>query len=626
MMKGQKKQAGVSSEENVEMKGDRTSSMETFRKVMRVIGRYKILLVLSIVLAAFSVILQLYVPILFGDAIDGIIAKGRVDFGIVTYYLSRILVLIILSSVATWVMNMINNRMTYRVVRDIRAKAIRRVQVLPLSYLDAHKTGDIVSRVIADVDQLSDGLLLGFTQLFTGVVTIIATLIFMFSKNVAITLLVVVMTPISFFVAKFIADHSYVMFRHQTESRGEQTALIEEMVGSAKVVKAFGYEKRASERFAKVNGELKEYSQKATFFSSLTNPATRFVNSLIYALVALVGAFVILGGGLTVGGLSVMLSYANQYMKPFNDISSVVTELQNALACATRIFSLIEEEPEKDCVGVPEETVSKGHRDMQGIGESGESSGRMHEAVSCGAKSGTVDIDDVFFSYMKDHPLIENYNLHAKPGMRVAIVGPTGCGKTTMINLLMRFYDADKGDIRVDGESIYSMPRHELRQHYGMVLQDTWLKNGTVRENINIGKPDATDEEIIAAAKEAHSWEFIRRLPQKLDTVLHEDSLSQGQKQLLCITRVMLKLPPMLILDEATSSIDTRTEILIQQAFDKLMEGRTSFIVAHRLSTIRSADIILVMKDGKIIEQGNHESLLKAGGFYAKLYNSQFSV
>lgn len=613
MMKGQKKQAGVSSEENVEMKGDRTSSMETFGKVMRVIGRYKILLVLSIVLAAFSVILQLYVPILFGDAIDGIIAKGKVDFGIVSYYLARILVLIILSSAATWVMNMINNRMTYRVVRDIRAKAIRRVQVLPLSYLDAHKTGDIVSRVIADVDQLSDGLLLGFTQLFTGVVTIVATLIFMFSKNVAITLLVVVMTPLSFFVAKFIADHSYVMFRHQTESRGEQTALIEEMVGSAKVVKAFGYEKRASERFAKVNGELKEYSQKATFFSSLTNPATRFVNSLIYALVALVGAFVILGGGLTVGGLSVMLSYANQYMKPFNDISSVVTELQNALACATRIFALIEEEPEKDCVGVPEETVSKGHR-------------AMHETVSCGAKSGTVDIDDVFFSYMKDHPLIENYNLHAKPGMRVAIVGPTGCGKTTMINLLMRFYDADKGDIRVDGESIYSMPRHELRQHYGMVLQDTWLKNGTVRENINIGKPDATDEEIIAAAKEAHSWEFIRRLPQKLDTVLHEDSLSQGQKQLLCITRVMLKLPPMLILDEATSSIDTRTEILIQQAFDKLMEGRTSFIVAHRLSTIRSADIILVMKDGKIIEQGNHESLLKAGGFYAKLYNSQFSV
>lgn len=625
-MKRQKNRAGVPSEEPVGMKGDRTSSMATFRKVMHVIGRYRILLTLSIVLAAFSVILQLYVPILFGDAIDGIIAKGKVDFGIVSHYLARILVLIILSSAATWIMNMINNRMTYRVVRDIRAKAIRRVQVLPLAYLDAHKTGDIVSRVIADVDQLSDGLLLGFTQLFTGVVTIVATLIFMFSKNVAITLLVVVMTPLSFFVAKFIADHSYVMFRHQTESRGEQTALIEEMVGSAKVVKAFGYEKRASERFARINGELKEYSRKATFFSSLTNPATRFVNSLIYALVALVGAFVILGGGLTVGGLSVMLSYANQYMKPFNDISSVVTELQNALACATRIFSLIEEEPEKDCVGVPEETVSKGHRDMQGIGESGESSERMHEAVSCGAKSGTVDIDDVFFSYMKDHPLIENYNLHAKPGMRVAIVGPTGCGKTTMINLLMRFYDADKGDIRVDGESIYSMPRHELRQHYGMVLQDTWLKNGTVRENINIGKPDATDEEIIAAAKEAHSWEFIRRLPQKLDTVLHEDSLSQGQKQLLCITRVMLKLPPMLILDEATSSIDTRTEILIQQAFDKLMEGRTSFIVAHRLSTIRSADIILVMKDGKIIEQGNHESLLKAGGFYAKLYNSQFSV
>lgn len=685
MMKGQKKQAGVSSEENVEMKGDRTSSMETFRKVMRVIGRYKILLVLSIVLAAFSVILQLYVPILFGDAIDGIIAKGRVDFGIVTYYLSRILVLIILSSVATWVMNMINNRMTYRVVRDIRAKAIRRVQVLPLAYLDAHKTGDIVSRVIADVDQLSDGLLLGFTQLFTGVVTIVATLVFMFSKNVAITLLVVVMTPLSFFVAKFIADHSYVMFRHQTESRGEQTALIEEMVGSAKVVKAFGYEKRASERFARINGELKEYSRKATFFSSLTNPATRFVNSLIYALVALVGAFVILGGGLTVGGLSVMLSYANQYMKPFNDISSVVTELQNALACATRIFSLIEEEPEKDCVGVPEETYARPLRKMEPDGAPADSSERTREAASggvCGdadrsgspeqnsgdmvsglavdrsgsskqlhevdwndagyektgpmactrsesgknVSAGTVDIDDVFFSYVKDHPLIENYNLHARPGMRVAIVGPTGCGKTTMINLLMRFYDADKGDIRVDGESIYSMPRHELRQHYGMVLQDTWLKNGTVRDNINIGKPDATDEEIIAAAKEAHSWEFIRRLPQKLNTVLNEDSLSQGQKQLLCITRVMLKLPPMLILDEATSSIDTRTEILIQQAFDKLMEGRTSFIVAHRLSTIRSADIILVMKDGKIIEQGNHESLLKAGGFYAKLYNSQFSV
>ena len=576
----------------------KASSSETLKKVLRVIGRYRILLAVSILLAAASVILQLYVPILFGDAIDGILGKGSVDFETVGYYLSRILILIILSSLASWIMNMINNTMTYRVVKDLRTRAIRHIQVLPLKFLDGHSTGDIVSRVIADADTLSDGLLLGFTQLFSGVVTILVTLIFMFSKSVPITLLVIVLTPASFLVARFIATHSFQMFKKQSEIRGRQTALVEEMIGGQKVVRAFGYSRRASERFREINEELRTCSQSAVFYSSLTNPCTRLVNNVIYAFVALVGALQIIGGGsLTVGGLSVMLNYANQYMKPFNDISSVVTELQNALACAARIFELIEAEPEKEA---PETELP--------------------------AVKGNIDVRKVCFSYVKERKLIENFSLHADQGMRIAIVGPTGCGKTTMINLLMRFYDVDSGDIRVDGKSIYEVSRHSLRKNFGMVLQDTWLSSGTVRENINIGRPDATDEEIIAAAKEAHSWEFIRRLPKKLDTVLTEDSLSQGQKQLLCITHVMLCLPPMLILDEATSSIDTRTELQIQEAFDKLMQGRTSFIVAHRLSTIRNADVILVMRDGNIIEQGDHETLMQRGGFYAKLYNSQFAA
>lgn len=578
------------------------SSLDTLKKVLKAIGRYKYLLIISMILAAVSVILQLYVPVLFGDAIDGIIAAGNVDFTYITGYLWKIGVLVGAASISSYVMNRINNRMTYAVVRDIRSKAIRHVQVLPLSYLDAHSSGDIVSRIIADADQLSDGLLLGFTQLFTGVITIIATLGFMFSKNLLITFVVVLTTPISFFAAKFIATHSYKMFKAQSETRGEQTALIEEMIGSAKVVKAFSHEQQASDQFREINGRLKEYYRKATFYSSLTNPSTRFVNNLIYALVALIGAFQIFAGRLTIGGLSVMLNYANQYMKPFNDISSVVTELQNALACAARIFALIEEAPEKDAVDL----------------------NKTEDTSFIDADKESVEIDHAYFSYVKDRKLIEDYSLCAKPGMHIAIVGPTGCGKTTMINLLMRFYDVDQGDIKLEGTSIYKMDRHALRRNYGMVLQDTWLKNGTVRDNINIGKPGATDEEIITAAKEAHSWEFIRRLPEKLDTVLNEDSLSQGQKQLLCITRVMLCLPPMLILDEATSSIDTRTEIMIQSAFDKLMEGRTSFIVAHRLSTIRNADVILVMKDGRIIEQGNHEQLMAANGFYTNLYNSQF--
>ncbi len=595
------------------------SGRETFGKVMRFIGRYRILLIASILLAAVTVVLQLYVPILFGDAIDGIIAEGAVDFSTVSYYLKRILLVVILASAAQWIMNLINNRMTYRVVRDIRARAIRQIQVTPLSYLDSHSSGDIVSRVIADVDQLSDGLLLGFSQLFSGVITIVVTLIFMLSKSVLITLLVLVLTPLSFFVARFISTHTFSMFKKQTEVRGKQTALIDEMVGNAKLVKAFGYEGRASDRFREINGELQEYSQKAVFYSSLTNPSTRFVNNVIYAAVTLAGALLILAGNLTVGGLSVLLNYANQYMKPFNDISSVVTELQGALACAARIFALIEAEPEKDAVIVPEPSENA-HTAISSHAQA-ESSERKELSDVAGA----VALNDVSFSYTKEQKLIEHFHLKTKPGMRIAIVGPTGCGKTTLINLLMRFYDADSGDISVDGSSIYDVTRHSLRANYGMVLQETWLREGTVRENICIGKPDATDEEIIAAAKEAHSWEFIRRLPEKLDTVLTEDSLSQGQKQLLCITRVMLTLPPMLILDEATSSIDTRTEIRIQEAFNKMMQGRTSFIVAHRLSTIRNADVILVMKDGSIIEQGSHDELIRKDGFYKHLYMSQFA-
>ncbi len=568
---------------------------KTLKKLWDYIAKFRVLLILSVLMAGATVVLQLYVPILFGDAIDNIVAAGKVDFAMVGFYLKRVVILAVLSGVTGWVMSVINNRMTYRVVQDIRAQSIRHIQHLPLSYLDKHSSGDIVSRIIADADILSDGLLLGFSQLFSGIVTIVVTLVFMFSKNFWITLLVICLTPVSFWVAKFISSHSYGMFRKQSEARGKQTALIDEIVGNQKVVRAYGYEERASRRFAEINGELRDYSAQAVFYSSLTNPCTRFVNSLIYAGVALLGAILIPVGSLTVGGLTVLLSYANQYMKPFNDISSVVTEMQNALACAARLFALLEE---------PEES-----EDAAGTLE---------------APRGNVGIEDVSFSYDPNRKLIEHFNLDVKPGMRIAIVGPTGCGKTTFINLLMRFYDTDKGEITVDGKEIKTLSRHALRSGYGMVLQDTWIKQGTVRENIAFGRPDATDEEIIRAAKEARSWEFIRRLPQGLDTVLYEDSISQGQKQLLCITRVMLTLPPMLILDEATSSIDTRTEMLIQQAFDKLMEGRTSFVVAHRLSTIRNASLILVMRDGKIIEQGTHEELLAKGGFYYTLYNSQF--
>ena len=568
---------------------------KTLKKLWDHIAKFRVLLILSVLMAGATVVLQLYVPILFGDAIDNILAAGKVDFAMVGFYLKRVVILAVLSGVTGWVMSVINNRMTYRVVQDIRAQSIRHIQHLPLSYLDKHSSGDIVSRIIADADILSDGLLLGFSQLFSGIVTIVVTLVFMFSKNFWITLLVICLTPVSFWVAKFISSHSYGMFRKQSEARGKQTALIDEIVGNQKVVRAYGYEERASRRFAEINGELRDYSAQAVFYSSLTNPCTRFVNSLIYAGVALLGAILIPVGSLTVGGLTVLLSYANQYMKPFNDISSVVTEMQNALACAARLFALLEE---------PEES-----EDAAGTLE---------------APRGNVGIEDVSFSYDPNRKLIEHFNLDVKPGMRIAIVGPTGCGKTTFINLLMRFYDTDKGEITVDGKEIKTLSRHALRSGYGMVLQDTWIKQGSVRENIAFGKPDATDEEIIRAAKEALSWEFIRRLPQGLDTVLYEDSISQGQKQLLCITRVMLTLPPMLILDEATSSIDTRTEMLIQQAFDKLMEGRTSFVVAHRLSTIRNASLILVMRDGKIIEQGTHEELLAKGGFYNTLYNSQF--
>lgn len=573
------------------------NSMEVLIKILKLIGKYKIFLALSIILAGISVVLQLYVPILFGKAIDEIVAEHNVNFGRMVYYLEQIIVFAVVSALATWVMNLFNNRMTFRIVQDIRSKSIKHIQKLPLSYLDSHSTGDIVSRIIADTDILSDGLLLGFTQLFSGVITIIATLVFMFSKNFWITIMVIVLTPLSFFVAKFISSRSYTMFQKQSKTRGQQTAFIEEMIGNQKVVKAFGYEEKASSRFDVINNKLQKYSQQAVFYSSLTNPCTRFVNNIIYAGVALVGAFIIPKGLLTVGGLSVMLAYANQYMKPFNDISSVITEMQNALACASGIFEFLEQREES--------------QDAEGTVDN---------------VKGQVDIQNVSFSYDKSKKLIEDFNLQAKEGMRVAIVGPTGCGKTTFINLLMNFYNVDKGDILVDGHNIKDLSRHALRSCYGMVLQDTWIKQGTIRENIAFGKPNATDDEIIKAAKEAHSWEFIERLPKGLDTVLSEDSISQGQKQLLCITRVMLCRPPMLILDEATSSIDTRTEVQIQEAFDKLMEGRTSFVVAHRLSTIRNASLILVMNEGKIIEQGSHEELLAKGGFYSKLYNSQFQA
>ena len=573
----------------------KNTSFQTLGKVLKFIGKYKILLVFSIVLSIVAAILQLYVPILFGAAIDTVIKQGEVHYSQLLSVLIHIGICIAVASISLWVMNLINNRLTYQTVKEIRAKAMRHIQHIPLSYLDVHSTGDIVQSVIADVDQLSDGLLLGFTQLFTGIVTIIATLVFMLSKNVLITCCVIVLTPVSFFVARFISTRSYRLFQKQTSTRGKQTALINEMIGSEKVVKAFGYEKRASKRFEKMNKELQEYTQNALFISSLTNPSTRAVNNVIYAIVAVLGSYSIMKGNLTVGGLTVLLSYANQYMKPFNDISSVVTELQNAMACADRVFTLIE---------APTESADP--------------------KLDLVEKDGEIDIQNVFFSYLPDQKLIENFNFSAKAGTTTAIVGPTGCGKTTFINLLMRFYDANQGAILIDGQNIYDVSRKSIRKNFGMVLQDTWLKNASIRDNIAFGVENASDEEIIEAAKEAHSWEFIRRMPEGLDTVVTDDSLSQGQKQLLCITRVLLSKPNMLILDEATSSIDTRTELEIQAAFNNLMKGRTSFVVAHRLSTIRNADQIIVMNAGKIIEQGNHDTLMAQNGFYSQLYNSQF--
>lgn len=566
-----------------------------FKQLCLYFKKHAIALSLSVILAAATVVLQLYVPILFGNAIDEMVAARQVNFEQVGVYAARILALVIVSAVFAWVMNLLNNRVAFRIVEEIRSDAIDHLQKLPLSFLDKHRSGDIVSRVITDTDVLSDGLILGFSQLFSGVVTIIVTLIFMFSKNVPISLLVVLLTPLSFLVARFISSRSYHLFRKQSEIRGRQTALIDEMIGQQKVVQAFGYEKRASRRFDKVNQELTEVSRQAIFYSSLTNPSTRFVNNLIYAGVALSGVLLIPGGYLTVGGLSVLLSYANQYMKPFNDISSVVTELQNAFACADRIFSLLEETPEApDANGVIENV------------------------------QGRVGMEDVSFSYREEQPLIQHLNIQASPGMHIAIVGPTGCGKTTLINLLMRFYDPKEGVIFIDGKPITELSRRALRSSFGMVLQETWIKRDTVLENIRFGKPDADEEEVIRAAKAAHCWSFIERLPQGLQTVLDADSLSQGQKQLLCIARVMLCLPPMLILDEATSNIDTRTELKINQAFDNLMQGRTSFVVAHRLSTVRNASLILVMRDGKIVEKGTHEALLNQNGFYSMLYKSQF--
>ena len=569
------------------------------KKVLRYIRRYWLLVGLSVALAAVSVAAALYIPILTGNAVDLIVGPGKVDFGGVFRILVQIGGVIGLAALAQWVMSVINNRVTYRVVRDIREEAFRHIQVLPLSYLDAHPAGETVSRVIADVDQFADGLLMGFTQLFTGVITILGTLGFMFSVNVGITLVVLVVTPVSLVVAAFIAKSTYSMFRLQSQVRGEQTAFVEETVGGQKVVQAFGQERQAQERFGEINERLRKCSLRAIFFSSITNPSTRFVNSLVYTGVGIAGALAVVGGGLTVGQLTCFLSYANQYTKPFNEISGVVTELQNALACAARVFELIEQQPQ-----TPDAPLD--------LGEAG----------------GSVEIDDVFFSYQPGQKLIEGFGLGVRPGQRVALVGPTGCGKTTVINLLMRFYDVDAGAIRVDGRDVRDVTRKSLRRNYGMVLQDTWLKSGTVRENIAYSKPDASDAEIEAAARAAHAHSFIKRLPKGYDTVIGEElgGLSQGQKQLLCIARVMLSLPPMLILDEATSSIDTRTEARIQRAFAKMMRGRTSFIVAHRLSTIQDADMILVMRDGHIVEQGSHQQLLDKGGFYAELYNSQFAV
>lgn len=572
----------------------------TLRKVLRYIRRYWGYLGASIILAAVTVALTLYLPILIGQAVDRIVGKGAVDFAGIFVILRKMAVIIGLTAVAQWVMNACNNKITYNVIRDIRTEAFEKIEKLPLKYLDAHSYGEIVSRVIADVDQFADGLLMGFTQFFTGIVTIFGTLIFMLTISVRITVAVVVITPVSLFVASFIAKKTFSMFKLQSETRGEQTAFIEEMVGNQKVVQAFSHEDEALEKFDEINERLQKYSLRAIFFSSITNPSTRFVNSLVYATVGVVGAFSAIAGGISVGQLSSLLSYAHQYTKPFNEISGVITELQNALACAGRVIELIEEDAE-----VPD----------------------AEDAVDLEHANGKVELSHVYFSYVPEQKLIEDFNLSVKPGQRVAIVGPTGCGKTTLINLLMRFYDMNSGTIKVSDIPLQQLTRKSLRDNYGMVLQETWLRSGSIRDNIAMGKPDATDEEIIAAAKASHAHGFIKRLPEGYDTVIAEDggNLSQGQKQLLCIARVMLCLPPMLILDEATSSIDTRTEIKIQNAFAKMMQGRTSFIVAHRLSTIREADIILVMKDGSIIEQGNHEELLEKNGFYAKLYNSQFA-
>ena len=581
-------------------KDSQKTSSQTVKKVIIRIKKYWVFLILSIIMATITVASSLYVPILVGNAIDYIIGPSNVNFRLIAQILAEIGVVIGITALSQWIMNICNNKITYHVTRDIRDEAIEKIEHLPLKYIDGHSYGEIVSRVIADVDQFADGLLMGFTQFFSGVMTILGTLGFMLSINVKITLVVVLITPVSFFVASFIAKRTYKMFKLQSETRGEQTALIDEMIGGQKVVSAYCHEEEAVRQFDEINDRLQKYSLNAIFFSSITNPSTRFVNSLVYAGVAVTGAISAIYGRLTVGQLSCFLSYANQYTKPFNEISGVVTELQNAIACASRVFELIEEEP-----------------------EAAESS----NAVNLENVDGRVDLNDVEFSYVPDKKLIEDFNLHVKKGQKIAIVGPTGCGKTTIINLLMRFYDVNSGSIDVSGVDIRELTRRPLRAGYGMVLQDTWLKSGTIRENIIMGRPDATEEEIIEAAKAAHSHGFIKRLPNGYDTVIGEDggSLSQGQKQLLCITRVMLCHPPMLILDEATSSIDTRTEIKIQNAFNKLMEGRTSFIVAHRLSTIQSADVILVMKDGHIIEQGNHEELLAKNGFYKKLYESQFA-
>jgi len=570
----------------------------TLTRVLHKIRPYSLFVVCSLIVAAVSVAAQLYIPILCGDAIDLMLGKGNVDFAGVGRIIVEVLVVAVVAAFAQWLLSVCNNRITFSVSRDLRNEALRKIQTLPLSYLDSHPSGDIVSRMVADVDTFADGLLMGFTQLFSGVLTILGTLLFMLSENVVITLVVVCITPLSLLVASFLAKRSYKYFQGQSSVRGEQTALVNEMIEGQKVVQAFGHEAESLDAIDEVNGRLQDVSLKAIFFSSMTNPATRFVNNIVYAGVGLVGALYAVRGGITIGQLSVFLNYANQYTKPFNEISGVVTELQNALACAARVFELLDADDQ-----IPEA-----------------------ENAAVLQPDGHVQLEDVSFRYLPDRPLIEGLSLDVKPGQRIAIVGPTGCGKTTLINLLMRFYDVNGGAIKVSGTDIRSVTRASLRGSYGMVLQDTWLRAGTVRENIAYGKPDATLDEVVAAAKAAHADSFIRRLPDGYDTVIAEDggNISQGQKQLLCIARVMLCLPPMLILDEATSSIDTRTEVRIQKAFARMMQGRTSFIVAHRLSTIREADVILVMKDGHIVEQGNHDELLAAGGFYAKLYNSQF--